>query len=170
MAGNGPRSARRKSTILLVCPLQAEQDLEEWKQKAGAEEAFREKCERKANAEASLCKEWQEKALQWEQDMEVRFLKEFEEKLKVKDAQLAEALMSALAVYFRETQRWKKTLPKNGFGPPPLYDMFSTPHLSTHCHSPDSQRAQTRRIPLSEASKIGLEGGALYPDNPYPLN
>ena len=56
-----------------------------------------------------------------------------------------------------------RPLPKNGFGrPPPTYDTFPPPRLFTQCHFPLRERAQTRPIPLSEASKTGFGGHALW--------
>ena len=43
---------------------------------------------------------------------------------------------------------------------PPTYDTIPPP-LFTQCHSPHRERAQTRQIPLSEASKTGFGGGTL---------
>ena len=54
-----------------------------------------------------------------------------------------------------------KPLPKNGFGPRPYYDTFPPPPLCSRPVIFLGERAQTRQIPLSEASKPVLEG-ALY--------
>ena len=51
-----------------------------------------------------------------------------------------------------------KLFPKNGFGPPP--PMICSPPLFVHAYR---KRAQTRRIPFSDASKTGFRGGTLAP-------
>ena len=68
---------------------------------------------------------------------------------------------------FREQQRgveksgegktYHKTPPQNGFGTPPPRMIRPPPRLFTPCHFPWRKRAQTRPIPLSEASKRVLE-------------
>ena len=77
---------------------------------------------------------------------------------------------------FREKQRGVKTqwrgkntikpFPKNGFAPP-THDT-SPPPLLTPCHSPEREQAQTRQIPLSEASKIGFGRGHFIVRSPPP--
>ena len=92
--------------------------------------------------------------------------------LKQKGSKLAYNLcvfffFSALIISnFRENKRgWKtqrrgkhtiKPLPKNGFGPPPPMIRFFALLF------PQRKPAQTRQIPLSEASKTGFGGGTLW--------
>ena len=58
-------------------------------------------------------------------------------------------------------------LSKKGFGPP-TYDMFPPPSLFTPCHLLWRKRAQTRQIPLSEASNSGSGWGHSIVRSPPP--
>ena len=68
-----------------------------------------------------------------------------------------------------EGKTYHKTPPQKRFWTPPPPMIRFAPHLFAPCHFHWRKRAQTRQIPLSEASKSGLEG-ALYSTFPPPQN
>ena len=57
--------------------------------------------------------------------------------------------------------------PKTVLDPPPTYGTFPS-LLFTPYHFPQRKRTQTRRIPVSEASKTGFGGGTLQYVSPPP--
>ena len=62
----------------------------------------------------------------------------------------------------RERGKHTINLLKNSFGTPaPHLWPVATPHLSTPVNFPQRERAQTRSIPLPEASKAGFRGCTL---------
>ena len=68
-----------------------------------------------------------------------------------------------------EGKTYHKAPPQKQFLDPPTYDtIFPPPPLFTQSHSPYRKRAQTRQIPLSEASKTGFWRGHFIVRFPPP--